>query len=148
MNYSVLSNKKTRIDPRSGETIKDLLTLTYIDPSEYNYIIFEVPTEYIARPDLISIDQYGSDEYTDIICKLNGISNPYELNEGMLLALPNAGLLSLFRYDGDTIEQDAASTNNTQNPQAKKVNEKRGVNEAIIGDKRYKIDIENRAVIY
>ncbi len=147
MNYSTLYNKKTRIHEKTGETIKDLLTLTYIDPSEYNYSIFRVPAEYVTRPDLISIDHYGSDDYTDIICKLNGISNPYELNEGMLIALPSTGMLNLFRYDGDTIEE-SVSNETTQTPIAKKYNEKRKANEAVIGDTRYKIDKERRAVIY
>lgn len=43
---------------------------------------------YVARPDLIALACYGDDKYGDLICKFNGISNPFDLNEGMLLQIP------------------------------------------------------------
>ena len=46
-----------------------------------------VSKEYIARPDLVSLAFYKTDEYADIICKVNGISNPFELNENMVLLI-------------------------------------------------------------
>lgn len=43
---------------------------------------------YNMRPDLISYDYYGSDEYTDLILKYNGISNPFMVCAGMVFQLP------------------------------------------------------------
>ena len=43
---------------------------------------------YVARPDLISFAVYGDDKYGDMICKFNGISNPFDINEGMVLQIP------------------------------------------------------------
>ena len=63
-----------------GEEMINLLDTTFVIPEYYNYNIFEVTEEYVARPDLISYDAYGDEMYTDVICKLNGISNPFELN--------------------------------------------------------------------
>lgn len=42
-----------------------------------------------ARPDLISLREYGTDDHQDEICKMNGISNPYSLDLGDALVIPN-----------------------------------------------------------
>ena len=39
-----------------------------------------VSEDYAMRPDLISMFAYGTDQYTDIILKFNGISNPFSLS--------------------------------------------------------------------
>lgn len=146
MDYTTLHNKALRTDPNTGEDIKDLLTLTFVIPDEYNYRLYKVSKEYVARMDLISLDQYGTTDYADILCKLNGVSNPYEVNEGQMLILPTSSDLDNFRYDGDTIEAD--STTDEEAPVAKKRTEKRKTNEAVVGDSRFKIDKDQRVVIY
>jgi len=146
MNYEVLYNKNQKVSNINGETIKDLLTLTYIKPDMFSYSMFKVPAEYIARMDLICLDQYGDARYADVICKLNGISNPYELNAGQILILPNPGIINQFYYRSDDI--DINSENDTEKPQPKTKKEKRKANEAVIGDKRFRIDKQNGLVIY
>lgn len=150
MDYTTLYNKKTKISSINDEEIIDLLNLTFIIPENFSFEIFRVPTEYIARPDLICMDKYGTSQYVDIICKLNGISNPFELNEGCLIALPDTSCLAKFIYSKDTIDQDASTSeeDSSQRAKPKTVNESRQANEAVIGDKRYKIDKTNRVVIY
>jgi len=44
--------------------------------------------DYAMRPDLISMFAYGTDVYTDIILKFNGISNPFSIAVGDLLFIP------------------------------------------------------------
>lgn len=152
MDYGTLYNKAILPNAYIGEDAIDLLTLTYFEPSSYEYILFKVPAEYIARPDLISIDQYGNTDYVDVICKLNGISNPFELNEGMILVIPEPSYIHLFSYTSDTIEalniSQAELKGLSATPQPKTKNEKRKPNEAIVGDKRFKIDKDRRLVIY
>ncbi len=149
MDYSVLHNKKTKISSINNEEIVDLLNLTFIIPENFSFELFRVPAEYIARPDLICLDKYGTSQYVDIICKLNGISNPFELNEGDLIALPDTSYLNKFMYSKDTIDQDADSSNNsTRTARPKTMRESRQANEAVIGDKRYRIDKNNGVVIY
>lgn len=147
MDYQVLENKKDIVSSINGERIKDLLTLTFIMPEAARFNMFRVTHEYVARPDLICLAQYGSDDPVDIICKINGISNPFELNEGRVLALPSSADLWKYTYDGDTIQQESEPDNNIA-PAPKSRIEKRKPNEAVIGDKRFKIDKEHRAVIY
>lgn len=147
MNYRVLENKNPYLDPRSGEYIKDMLTLSYIIPNGLNYILFKVTADYIARPDLICLAHYGTDDYVDIVCKFNGISNPYELNEGDILALPEVADMARFIYSMDDIQQTFETKDDSKpTPKAKK--EKRKANEAVVGDKRFRIDKESRVVVY
>lgn len=150
MDYGTLRNKILRSDKRIGEDIKDMLTLTYYEPSTYQYSLFEVTFEYVARPDIICHKYYGNTDCVDIICKLNGISNPFELNEGDILILPSTTDLNRFIYTQDTIEAQDNSPSNpiTHTPAPKAKNQKRKANEAVIGDTRFRIDKENRAVIY
>lgn len=47
-----------------------------------------VTSEYEMRPDLIAFWAYGTDLYTDIILKANGINNPFSIKEGDLILIP------------------------------------------------------------
>ena len=129
-----------------GEEMINLLDKTFVIPSYYNYNIFEVTEKYIARPDLISYDAYGDEMYADVICKLNGVSNPFELNKGMKLILPSPEHIMNFivRPSSDDIEAD----DKLNKPIAKQKNEKRKPNEAIVGDRRFKIDRTSGIIIY
>ncbi len=40
------------------------------------------------RPDLISFLYYGTENYADILCKYNGISNPFSLVRDQLIKVP------------------------------------------------------------
>jgi hypothetical protein len=108
--------------------------------------VVEVSERYIARPDLISNDVYGDTIYTDLICKLNGISNPFELNKGMLLIIPSIDNIMDFMKTVSVEESDVINTTNKPTPKQKK--EKRKANEAVIGDSRFKIDKNRGIVIY
>lgn len=67
----------------------DLLSKVWDDWGEVEFMSpVYVNQYYVARPDLIALAVYGNDAYGDLICKFNGISNPFELNEGMLISVP------------------------------------------------------------
>lgn len=127
-----------------GSTMYNLLDKTFEIPSVFKFDVIKVSNQYIARPDLLSYDLFGTDMYADVICKVNGISNPFELNEGDLLVVPSTQELSRFFVKPIILEQ-----NNTINsPVAKPVQSKRKPNEAVIGDKRFTIDKQKRVIIY
>ena len=93
---------------------------------------------------LISLDAYGDTCYADIICKLNGISNPFELNIGMEIIIPVPEDIGLFYVEPGEMDDD-----NIYKPTpVTKTNKKRGANEAVIGDSRFKIDAVNGIIIY
>lgn len=138
----------------NNQEIYNLSTQTFQLPNEnFNYRIIEVTEDYIARPDLISQMVYGVDKYGDILCKINGISNPFELNVGDRLVVPEINDLNKFVYDNiDTKTESSENLEDEESvenlPKAKMLNEKRKPNEAIIGEKRFKIDRDRRVIIY
>ncbi len=154
LEYTTLNFKNTIKSDYLQEEIYNLLDLTFLIPSRYNYNIFTVTKDYIARPDLISYDAYGDETFADIICKVNGISNPFELNEGMKLIIPSPENILDFtrkvqKYPGEDLynsTNDAAVTSMQNNTKTKR--SKRQANEAIVGDKRFKIDAAAGIIIY
>ena len=138
------------ITDKSRGALKTLATQegypTFVIPDSYQYEIMEVSERYIARPDILSMDIYGDALYSDLLCKLNGISNPFELNKGMLIVVPSPDCIHDFMKQPTVEECD--SVTNSPKPVAKKKNEKRKANDAIVGDSRFKIDKSRGVVIY
>ena len=131
------------------DNIINLLDTTFEFPDSYTYNIFEVTEDYIARPDLISYDAYGDAMYADVICKLNGVSNPFELNEGMKIIVPTPDDISRFIIEPSIKDKDSnwgPSGGVSDSTKTKK--SKRQANEAIMGDTRFKIDKANGVIIY
>ena len=81
----VLAQKNEFYSEYLGENIINLLDRSFDIPSNYAAHLYKVEAEYEGRPDLLSLDLYGDERYADVICKLNGVSNPYELAEGQYL---------------------------------------------------------------
>ena len=148
LDYSVLNLKTEMQSDYLGETVYNMLDYTFTIPYNYSYNIFEVTKEYIARPDLISLDAYGDTMYTDIICKLNGVSNPFELNEGVKLIIPTPEDIANFIVEPSIKDKDENWYSNSRRVRSKTKNSKRQANEAIIGDTRFKIDKKNGIIIY
>lgn len=148
LNYQVLDLKNKIESDYLGESMYNMLDYTFEIPNNYSYNIFEVTQEYIARPDLISLDAYGDTMYTDIICKLNGVSNPFELNEGMKLILPTPDDIMRFIIEPSIKDKDENWGPNISSNSSKTKASKRQANEAIVGDTRFKIDKTNGIIIY
>ena len=145
---SILANKTQYYSDFLQDTIWNLLDETYKVPDTFDFNIFEVTEEkYIGRPDIISIDAYGDPMFANVICKLNGISNPFELNVGMMLIIPSPSDVTKFIQQAPLDELESSSKEDDI-PVPKKKSEKRQANEAIVGDKRFKIDSTKGIVIY
>ena len=152
ISYPIMSSKNTISLPNKSEEMYNLLYMSYKLPKDFKYQIIKVSREYIARPDLLSKHFYGTVDNADIICKLNGISNPFELNENMYLIIPEASDLQFF-YNTDSLAGELSTDDSlkddigTLNMQKKK-NEPRKANEQIVGDGNFRIDKNNKIVIY
>ena len=152
ISYPIMSSKNTISLPDKSEEMYNLLYMSYKLPKDFKYQIIKVSHEYIARPDLLSKHFYGTVDNADIICKLNGISNPFELNENMYLIIPEASDLQFF-YNTDSLAGELSTDDSlkddtgTLNMQKKK-NEPRKANEQIVGDGNFRIDKNNKIVIY
>ena len=146
LQYSTTLRKGEMKSDYLMQDIYNLLDQTFRIPDDFNFQVLKVTDEYVARPDLISYDAYGDTMYTDLICKLNGISNPFELNDGQRLILPDISYLSDFFINPPTDEKEG---NDVIVPVPKsKQSKKRKANEAIIGDRRFKIDKTAGIIIY
>lgn len=148
LNYSTLNFKTQIQSDYLEESMFNMLDYTFEIPEQYTYNVFEVTKEYIARPDLISYDAYGDTMFTDIICKLNGISNPFELNEGMKLIIPTPEDILSFAIQPSIKDKDENWGSKTEEVLMKTKRSKRQANEAIVGDTRFKIDTANGIIIY
>lgn len=148
LQYSTLEFKNEIKSDYLNDQILNLLDYTFEIPQSYTYNVFEVTNEYIARPDLISYDAYGDDMFADIICKLNGISNPFELNIGMKLIIPAPEDIMNFALRPSIKDKDENLFNIGASNSVKTKNSKRQANEAIVGDTRFKIDKSSKIIIY
>lgn len=146
LNNVLLQNKKEINSDYLGERIFNLADQTFQIPKNFQYQVIEVTADYIGRMDIISKQIYGTTSYSDILCKINGISNPFELNEGDRLIIPALDNISDFIYNETSAESD--NEDNPDKPKAKAKIDKRKPNEAIVGNKRYKVDKANKVIIY
>ena len=147
MIYSQTLGRKEIIYSEYLETeIVDLLGNTFNIPESYQCDVVPVEDGFECRPDLISDDIYGDEMYADILTKLNGPSNPFELSNTQHIILPSVDSVTNFiqnpNTDWSTPERD------TTRPKAKARHEKRKPNEAVVGDKRFNIDPQSKIIIY
>ena len=149
----VLAQKNEFYSEYLGENIINLLDRSFDIPSNYAAHLYKVEAEFEGRPDLLSLDLYGDERYADVICKLNGVSNPYELAEGQYLLVPSLSSVDAFYIQPAQAWREPTSPHNSAAvqqiiPVLKKKTDKRKPNEAIVGDKRFNIDPISKIVIY
>lgn len=144
LDYRILNQKP--LITKDNETYMDLLSKTFVFNEDMAIRLIEVEEYYIGRPDLISLAVYGTDAYADIICKVNGISNPFELNEGDMLIIPVIEEINNATINGITSEfaDNVVSSNDNR----KKISNRRSPNELVYGEHNYIIDHALGLVFY
>ena len=154
LDYKILKNKGKLYKKNSNGTTEeflDLLTKSCNSMDSTAGDIILVNKYYIARPDLISLAVYGSDEYADLICKYNGISNPFELNENDVIVLPQyhefQNLIDTVNNTTSELVNDDVS-DNTNYSSNKKKSDRRSPAQTTTGDKNFIIDKSLGVVFY
>ena len=147
---SVLELKPLKKYKGTEEQMIDLLSQTFIYPTDFEYRVAEITDATESRPDILSYNMYGDDKYGDIICKLNGISNPIEMSAGTIVIIPTVDSISRFFTTETEDFDDFNEKDQLENtmPTPKRKNERRKPNEAVMGDVRYKIDKANKIIYY
>ena len=150
MDYKILRNKN--IVNYKGEKCYDLLSKTFNKDLNPRGTLIIVNKHYVARPDLISLAVYGDDSYADVICKYNGISNPFELNENDILHIPHINDMEKI-INTDVEKNDLVSESNTisvkrKYPTQKDKNEKRSPADSVSGEENFVIDKSMGIVFY
>jgi len=150
VDYNILS-KKPFLSIDDDDKYIDLLSPTYIYKDNVKGEFLVVNEYYVSRPDLISLAIYGDDKYADIICKVNGISNPFELNEDDIIFLPAIDeLMELTKPNiyPSTLVNENNNLANQNKDLRKKISEKRSPNEMVLGESNYIIDHSLGLVFY
>lgn len=120
LDYPILRKKQTINIVKDGEATMmiDLLSDVIKKEVPLRGKTIVVTKDYVARPDLIAFVSYGTDAYGDLVCKLNGISNPFELNEGMILFIPYIdSLQDIIKVSGTTSELVSPNSKTNSNGQ-------------------------------
>lgn len=152
LDYKIINYKKLIQKNSHSEQYIDLLSKSFnkdLIPMGGLYIVTK---EYVARPDLISQAYYQDDRYADIICKVNGISNPFELNENDVLLIPSLEYITScaknYDFSGSELADDADELQKKVNSFQKPKNSKRTSNEQVEGESSYYIDKSMGVVFY
>jgi len=154
LDYKIL-DIKPKIDINNEQAI-DLLSKSLDLDKDMTGQFVEVNEYYVARPDLISLAIYGDDKYADIICKVNGISNPFELNEGQIIFLPSYESINNILITNNKnkkteklgIEDETRIATDNKIGEQKRKDERRSPSQQLIGDKNYIIDKSLGIVFY
>ena len=152
LNYALV-NGKPQITKDNVNYIDLLADLYNLDNASFSGYPIVVEHYYIARPDLISLAVYGSDEYADIICKINGISNPFELNEGAVIIVPSISFIRSCLNNVITPSEQVSNAGvdkiHTMDKGIKKERtESRSPNEQTVNENNYIIDNSNGFIFY
>lgn len=152
LDYKIINYKHTL--KRNNKEYVDLLSKTYNGDLNTGGSFCKVNEWYVARPDLIALAYYGDDKYADLLCKINGISNPFELNKGMYLFIPNIEYMmtAAKNFDigaSDIIEDEEENIlDNKPSEFIKQINDRRSSNELLPGEQNYVIDKSLGLVFY
>lgn len=132
----------------------DLLSNSFNNDASFKPSIIMVNKNYVARPDLISLAVYGDDKYADILCKVNGISNPFEMNENDVLFIPNIEYMQesvkYYHDESDLIKDETTDQIIIKDPDnhQRKRTDSRSPNEQLEGEQNYVIDKSLGVVFY
>jgi hypothetical protein len=86
--------------------------------------VFRVTSDTVMRPDLISLYQIGDTQYCGSMMKVNGISNPFSIDEGRLLFILSPEMIrKTYDKKKDQISGQSASQQNTPLDNLKKAQE-------------------------
>jgi hypothetical protein len=90
MNVKSLTLKNKLTLDKTGEGYWDLTAPSFIYDSDLGVrALHYVTMDQIGRIDKISEIYFGSGEFIDAICVVNNIFNPFSVNEGDVLVIPN-----------------------------------------------------------
>ena len=155
LDYNTIEYKGLLSREVNGENVTHIDLLSQVINPDCNVSVSTmliVNEYYVARPDLRSMAVYGTDKYADVLCKVNGISNPFELNEDMLIICPTRESIDrMFAYGklngGSELAKDGSRIAKSENG-VKLKSDTRSPNEATVGTKNYVIDKTLGIVFY
>ena len=122
LEIDTLSINKRIFNPNESDQSKSI-GIWDLTQSSVNYDIefmnsrkvFRVTSDMVMRPDLISLYQIGDSDYCGSMMKVNGISNPFSIDEGRLLFILSPEMIKK-TYDRKKDEISGQSTPQQNSP--------------------------------
>lgn len=110
-NSLILQEKGTRF-AEDGTKIVDLFQRNFpnLIGTPFRFSLFEIDSESEFRPLQVSMMNYNGNTYWDLVLKFNGISNPFDIQNGDVLIIPDKDFLDnliIQAEEDDEIEVDA-----------------------------------------
>lgn len=106
MNIKSLTLKNKLIDETTGEFYFDLNAPSFVYDADLGVkAIHYVMQDQIGRIDKISNIYFGSTEFIDAICVVNNIFNPFSIEEGDVLVIPNLNRIDEVYQRPDTVSR-------------------------------------------
>ncbi len=110
MNIKSLTLKNKLSDEKTGEQYFDLTAPSFKYKRELGVKgLHYVQQDQVGRVDKISQLYYGTGSYVDAICVVNNIFNPFTIQEGDILAIPQLNQLDLVYKRPNPAERPSAT---------------------------------------
>ena len=110
MNIKSLTLKNRLTDDNTGQQYFDLTAPSFKYIAEQGVkALHYVTQDQAGRVDKISELYFGTGEYVDAICIVNNIFNPFSLNDGDILVIPNLNQLDLLYRRPNPASRPSAS---------------------------------------
>lgn len=118
-----LSENKNVFNPNSGldssqygiwDLTKSSVSFRGLDPQLSSFMI--VPDYFQMRPDLVATLKLGNQGRMGSLLKFNGLSNPFAVYEGQILAIPTGSTIDEMFRSKKVINQSSATSNTNTNP--------------------------------
>ena len=122
LEIDTLSVNKRIFNPNQGERSNGF-GIWDLTESSINYDIqymnsrklFRVTDDLKMRPDLISLYQIGDSQYCGSLMKVNGISNPFAIDEGRIMFILTPEMIRK-TYDRKNIQNSSQSASSSNTP--------------------------------
>ena len=90
MNIKSLTLKNKLTVESTGEQYFDLTAPSFRYKSELGIrALHYIKQDQVGRMDKVSLQYFGKSDYVDALCIVNNIFNPFSLNEGDVIIIPN-----------------------------------------------------------
>ena len=89
--FSHTLDDKPLVKDTKGNVLVDLAT-SYFSTSAIptnDYKVKKITSYHEMRPDLVSLSEYNDTDYTEVVLKFTGVSNPFTLKENDIMIFPN-----------------------------------------------------------
>ena len=111
MNIKSLTLKNKLTIERTGQQYFDLTAPSFRYKTELGVkALHYIKQDQVGRMDKVSLQYFGKSDYVDALCIVNNIFNPFSLNEGDVIIIPNLSDLAAVYSRPNPVLEDYVNT--------------------------------------